>query len=322
MNQTFNARSNLNKCAVVVHHNHAARNLVAHLQIGIELVPRMRLQLLQAEGNALLLVVKVENHHIELLVRLNDVGGIAHAAPREVGDVNQAVHAAEVNKHTVAGDVLHSAFEHLTLLKLGNDFFLLLFEFGLDKCLVRNNHVAELLVDFHHLELHGLAHKHIVVANGAHIDLAAGQECLDAKHVNDHATFGAAFDETFDDLIVLKRLINAIPTLGCARLAVRQDELTLFVLLVFNKHFHSVAHLEVGVVTEFVKGNDAVRLRTDVNHHLALVDGDDGTFGHVLVFERTQGFVVGFFQFFVRFVSLSLAFFIGIPIKVDDWRIF
>ena len=245
-----------------------------------------------------LLLVKVKDNNVEFLVGLHDVGGVVHASPRQVGDVDESVHTAQVDEHTITGDVLHGAFEHLALLEFSDDFLALLLKFGLDECLVRHHHVAVILVDFHNLELHGLAHEHVVVTDGLNVDLATGQESLDAEHVDDHTALSAALDEALNDLFVLKRLINALPTLGRACTTVREDELTLLVLLVLDKHFHSVAHLEVGVVTELVKRNDAVRLGTDVNHHLALADRDDGTFGHFVVLECAQGLVVGFFQFF------------------------
>ena len=38
---------------------------------------------------------------------------MAHAAPRHVGDVQQAVDAAEIDERAVVGDVLDGALEHL-----------------------------------------------------------------------------------------------------------------------------------------------------------------------------------------------------------------
>ena len=322
MNQALDAGSHLNKCTVVVHNDHLALDVVAHLEVGIQGIPGMRLELLQTQSDAVLLLIEVEDHHVELLLGLNDVGGIVYATPRQIGDVNQTVHATQVDEHTVVGDVLDGTLEYLTLLELGHDLFLLLFELGLDECLVAHNNIAEVLVDLHDLELHGLVNVVIIVADGAYVDLRTGQEGLDAKYIDDHTTLGAALDVTLDDLVVLKRFVNAVPALGLTCTTVREHELTLLVLTVFYIHFNSVTHLEVGVVTEFANGNDAVRLSTDVNHYLALVDRDNSTFGHFILLELVQGVVVGFFQFFKRFVSFGLAFFIGVPIEIGDWRIF
>ena len=128
-------------------------------------------QLLQTKSDALLLVVEVDDNDVEFLIELNDFLRIAYAAPREVCDVNETVYTTEVNEYTVVCDVLNGTFENLALLQLRDDFLLLLFEFSLDESLVANNHVAELLIDFHNLELHGLANKCIVVADRLHVNL-------------------------------------------------------------------------------------------------------------------------------------------------------
>ena len=96
----------------------------------------MRHELLQAESDALLLFVEVENNHIELLVRLNDVVRIVNTAPREVGDVDKTIYATQVDEHTVRGDVLNSTFEYLTLFELSDNFLALLFELSFNECLV------------------------------------------------------------------------------------------------------------------------------------------------------------------------------------------
>ena len=136
VDKTFNAGSDFNECTVVSHNDYFTLNLVAYLEVSIEGIPWMRGELLQTEGNALLLFIEVENNNVELLVELNDFVGIVYAAPREVGDVDQTVYAAEVDEYTVRSDILNSTFEYLTLLKLRDNLLLLSFEFSLDECLV------------------------------------------------------------------------------------------------------------------------------------------------------------------------------------------
>ena len=129
--------------------------------------------------------------------------------------MNEAVDAPQVDKHAIGGDVLDCALEHLAFLEMRNDFFALLLKLCLDESFVRYHNILELLVDLHNLELHRFANEDIVVAYGLHVDLAAGQEGLDAKHVYNHATLGAALDVALDDFVVSKRLVNAFPALGC-----------------------------------------------------------------------------------------------------------
>ncbi len=83
----------------------------------------------------------------------------------------ETVNTAEVNEYTVCSDVLDLAFEHLTLLQLGDDLFLLLLELGLDEGLVAYNHVLVFLVDLHNLEFHRLADEYVIVADRTNVDL-------------------------------------------------------------------------------------------------------------------------------------------------------
>ena len=74
-------------------------------------------ELLQAESNALLLLVEVNDSDIDLLVKLNNLVWIAYAAPRKVCDMDETVNASEVNEYAVRCDVLNGTFEDLTLFK-------------------------------------------------------------------------------------------------------------------------------------------------------------------------------------------------------------
>ena len=56
----------------------------------------------------------------------------------------------------------------------------------------------------------------------------------------------------------------------------------LFVFLIFDEDFYSVADFNIGIVAEFADGNNAVALVADVNHCLTLVERDDGTFDYFL----------------------------------------
>ena len=231
----------------------------------------MRSQLLQSESDTLLLVVEVEDNHVDLLVELHHLVWIVHASPREVSDVDESVNTAEVNKHTVRSDVLDSTLENLTLLQLRDNLALLSLNLLFDKSLVRNDYIAELLVDLHNLELHSLVNKLVVVAYRMNVNLATGQESLDTEYVNNHTTLSAALDEALDYLLVFEGGVHAIPALAEASLLVREDELSLAVFLVFYVNLHLVAHLEVGVIAEFASLDDTVALVADVYDNLLFV---------------------------------------------------
>ena len=159
--------------------------------------------------------------------------------------MDQAVHTAQVDEYAVRGDVLDGTLEDLALLEFRHDNLLLRFEFGLDERLVRNDHVAELLVDFHHLELHGLVHVYVVVADGLHVDLRTGQERLDAEYVDDHTALGAALDVTLDDFVLFEGLVHTIPRFELTCLLVRKNQLSALVLGRLDIDLDLIADLQV-----------------------------------------------------------------------------
>ena len=71
--------------------------------------PRIFAELLEAERNAVLFLVELENLGFDFLADLNDFARVADATPSEVRDVEQTVDAAEINEGTVVGDVLDDA---------------------------------------------------------------------------------------------------------------------------------------------------------------------------------------------------------------------
>ena len=85
--------------------------------------------------------------------------------------MDESGNTAEVNEYTVTCDVLDCTLKNLSLLELADDLALLLLELSLDKCLVRYNYIAELLVDLNDLEVHSCVNELIVVTDRLDVDL-------------------------------------------------------------------------------------------------------------------------------------------------------
>ena len=90
-------------------------------------------ELLEAEGNLLVVLVEGEHLEFEILTKRNHFARMADTLPRHIGDVKETVEAAEVHEHAVFGDVLGLTGNDLTfgegleeILTLGVAFFVLL----------------------------------------------------------------------------------------------------------------------------------------------------------------------------------------------------
>src|SRR3546814_2150734 len=149
-----------------------------------DVVPRILAQLLEAEADAVALLVVLEHAHVELLADFNDFGRMAHALPGHVGDVQQAVDAAQVHERAVVGEVLDHALEHGALDQLLEQLLALFRMLALDHRAARNHHVVALAVELDELELQLLAFQVHRVADRAHVDQGTGQERTDVLDVD------------------------------------------------------------------------------------------------------------------------------------------
>ena len=88
--------------------------------------PRILVELLHAEADALGLGIDLDDLHLHRLADRQDVGGMIDALPGDVGDMQQAVDAAQIDERAVIGDVLDDAVDDLALGQVLHDFGTLL----------------------------------------------------------------------------------------------------------------------------------------------------------------------------------------------------
>ena len=109
VDQAVHARNDLSKCA----EGHELEDLdgrgVADLEVGGEDVPRVVLRTLVAQGDLLVLAVERDDIDVDMVTDVDDLGRMLDAAPGQLGDVDHAVHAADVNKCAVGGQALDRA---------------------------------------------------------------------------------------------------------------------------------------------------------------------------------------------------------------------
>src|SRR5438105_4259745 len=94
--QTLNALFELDERTVVGDADDAAVDARAYgvTLAGVE--PRIGRELLEAERDALLLFVELQDFHLDLITDVHQVARMRQAAPGHIGDMQQAVDAAEV----------------------------------------------------------------------------------------------------------------------------------------------------------------------------------------------------------------------------------
>src|SRR5205085_10083200 len=106
------------------------------------------------------------------------LAGMPEAAPAHVGDVQQAVDAAQVDERAVVGEVLDDAGEDGALLELLERVLLQRLPLLLEQDAPAEHDVAALLVELDDLELELLADQLVEIADRPEVHLRAGEERL------------------------------------------------------------------------------------------------------------------------------------------------
>ena len=156
------------------------------------------LELLHAEADALGVAVDADDLHLHRVADVDHLARVADALVADVGDVEQAVDAAEIDERAVIGDVLDDAVDDLAFgERLDQARALLgagLFEDGA----ARDDDIAAAAVHLQDLEGLRQVHQRADVADRADVDLAAGQEGDGAAEIDGEAALDAAEDHALD----------------------------------------------------------------------------------------------------------------------------
>jgi len=147
VNKSFNAGLQLDEGAVGHQVDHLALDLLSRGELGLDVAPRIGQLLLEAEADAFLFLVDVEDDDVQFLADLEHVAGVGDAAPGHVGDVEQAVQAVEIDERAKVGDILDGALADVAGGHVGEQLQAPLGAFLLDEFTPGEHDVLALLVD-------------------------------------------------------------------------------------------------------------------------------------------------------------------------------
>ena len=122
MDQPLDARLQLDEGAVVGDVGDPAGKLGANRILRLDALPGVGLELLHAQADALGLGIEADDLDLDGLADLQCVARMVDAPPGDVGDVQQAVDAPQIDEGAVVGDVLDHALEDLALLQALYEF--------------------------------------------------------------------------------------------------------------------------------------------------------------------------------------------------------
>ena len=275
--------------------DHAAFDPRADGILGFDVVPRIGHLLLEAEADALLLAIDVENDDVDVLSDLKHFGRMADAAPAHVGDMEQAVDAVEVDERAEVGDVLDGALADVARGHLREELLAPLHAFLFDEFAAREDDVLAFLVDLDDLELVGVADVLLEVLRRGDVDLGGGQEGFDAD-VDEEAAFDDRFDFAADGAALVANGEDAFPVLLEFSLLAREDDHAFAVFELFDQDIDFVADLDGLDVVELGGGDDAFAFVADIDEDFLGTDFDDGAFDDFACGKAHIALLQGFFH--------------------------
>src|SRR5438477_7943790 len=213
MNKAFDAVFELDEGAIVGDVGDPSLDPGTWRIFGDGTLPGILVELLHAERDALRLGIDANDLHFDGLADREHVGGKIDPLPGDVGDMEEAIDAAQIDERAVVGDVLDHPVHHLAFGEVLHQLGALLGTGFLHDGAARDHDITAAAV---HLEdLEGLRHIHQCadIADRPDVDLAAGQEGDGAAEVDRKAALDPAEDHSVHTLVFGIRLLKPGPSL-------------------------------------------------------------------------------------------------------------
>ena len=283
VHETLDALFELHEGAVGHHVHDLALDLHARLVAVLDALPRRRRLLLEAESDALRVLVELEHLDLDRVVDVEHLAGVVDATPGHVGDVEQAVDAAEVHERAEVSDVLDHATTDLTLRETTEDLLLLLLAALFEELAARDDDVHARLVDLDDPRLDFLADVVADVASTTNLDLRGRQEHRDAD-VDEESALDLANDLALDHVALGVSGDDALPPADAIGATLGELEHPLVVVHPFE------IDLDVGALfghrlTPLFDRDQALGLVLDVDEDRVRVHLDDATLHDRVGFE-------------------------------------
>src|SRR5580698_8222227 len=236
------------------------------------------------------------------------------ALPGHVGDVQQAVDAAEVHERTVIGEILDHALDRRAFLQIVEERRALGAVFLLHDGAPRYHDVVALLVELDDFEFERLVLEVRGIPHRPYVDQRAGQKRTHVVDLDGEAALDPAGDDAGDHFLLLEGRLQARPGARPLGLLARQPGLARAVLDAVERDLDGLADVNFDfalLVLELIRGYDGLGLQTDIDDYVILADLDDEaveygagtnplardtlfkqfrkTFCHVLSIERCPG---------------------------------
>ena len=255
--------------------------------------PGVGLQAFQAQPNAVILTINLEDIHLNFLPDFKHIARVFHTMPCQLAHMNEAIRAPQIHECAKRLQIGHNPLAHIARLKRFEQlFFLFLLHFAHGGTLGENQ-AAAAGVHFHHFQLEPFANQALqTILEGlprtAH-QLGRRHETAQPTKGDNHTTFVVADDLAFKDFAAFGHLFSALPILLHHRQIDGDDTTPLIVLFGRNKDADRISDLDSVQIfarhlVNIARGDHGFSFETEVNQNFRIGFAHNNAFDDITRF--------------------------------------
>ena len=216
--------------------------------------------------------------------------------PRQLGDVNQTVDAAQVNEGAEVDDRGNGALEAHALDELGEDFGALVLAAFLEQHAAGQHDVVAVAIHLDDASFDFGAQVGVEVFHATKVNEGSRQEATQAD-VEDEAALDDFDNLAGDGLAGLELLFDADPSALVLSTLLGEDQAAVLVFLLKNKSLDFVAQGNdlggIGILADrqLASRDNALALEADVEQALVMLDFHDSALDQIAFVELGQGVI-------------------------------
>src|SRR5262249_8559550 len=163
--------------------------------------------------------------------------------PRHICDMQQTIHAIQIDERTEIGDVLDGAGYAVSDIDALHEFLAVFASLLLDDLASAEHDVFAVVVELDDFEIVRVADELLQILRRNHIDLRRWQKGLDPD-VYHQATFDDRFHLASDQTVIFKNSNDFVPVLAVSGFLLRENNHAFFIFEPLQQHVDLVTNFQ------------------------------------------------------------------------------
>src|SRR5437588_8005737 len=199
---------------------------------------------------------------------------MSQPAPGHIRDVQQAIHAIEIDECAEVGDVFHGASYAVAHVHAFHEFLAFFAALLLDHLAPAEHDVFAVVIELNDFKIVCVADELLQILWRNDVDLRRRQKRFDPD-VHHEAAFNHRFHLAFDHAVALENTDYLIPVLTVGGFLLRENDHAFFVFQPLQEHVHFIANFKRIGFFKFGQRNDAFGFVSHIDQHFAWANFQD-----------------------------------------------